>query len=427
MPVPQFPNRRQHVWELMHAALRAADPARALIAHWEAVGDLSHYAHYWIVGFGKASSTMARTLVQRLGDRFDGGIIAALPDFVEPSDRYRILPAAHPLPDERNVEAARSIAHVAERAGPDDLLVCLISGGGSAHLTLPAEGLTLDDLRRITSHLLRAGAPIQDLNAVRKHCEKLKGGGLARLAAPADVLAFILSDVIGDPLDVIASGPTVPDPTTYQDALNVLARHKATNVAPAITHHLRAGACGEHPETPKAGDPAFASVQNRIIGSNVMAVEATASLARELGFSVQVAAVPAVGEARGLGEALGNLVRNLPRPGCYIVGGETTVTVRGKGRGGRNQEIALAAALAIDGVPDVVVAAFATDGIDGPTNAAGAWVTGETCSLARGAAIDLRSCLDNNDSYTYLYALEALLFTGATGTNVNDLAFALAY
>jgi hydroxypyruvate reductase len=380
-----------------------------------------------MVGFGKASSTMARALMQLLGDHFDGGAIAALPDFVEPSNRYRILPAAHPLPDKRNVEAARVIARVAERSGPDDLLVCLISGGGSAHLTLPAEGLTLDDLRRITAYLLHTGAPIQDLNAVRKHCEQLKGGGLARLAAPANVLAFILSDVISDPLDVIASGPTAPDPTSYQDALNVLARQDAADVAPAITHHLRAGACGERPETPKAGDPVFASVQNRIIGSNAMAVQAAASRAKELGFRVQVATAPAVGEARELGEALGNVGRNLPRPGCYIVGGETTVTVRGKGRGGRNQEIALAAALAIDGAPDVVVASFATDGIDGPTDAAGALVTGETCSLARGAALDLRSYLDNNDSYTCLYALEALLFTGATGTNVNDLAFALAY
>jgi glycerate 2-kinase len=427
MSAPRFSDHREHVWELVHAALRAADPEQALTTHWKAIGDLSHYAHCWVVGFGKASAKMARALARLLGDRLDGGAIAALPDLVEASARYRIWPAAHPLPDERNIEAARAIAQVAADAGPDDWLVCLVSGGGSAHLTLPASGLTLEGLRRVTERLLRAGAPIQDLNAVRKHCEQLKGGGLARLAAPAKVMAFILSDVMGDPLDTIASGPTAPDPTTYQDALNVLARYDALDAAPTITRHLRAGACGERPETPKPGDPALASVQNTIIGSNGMAVQAAARHAEEMGFAVQVAPAPAVGEARELGAALGEIARNLPRSGGYIVGGETTVTVRGGGRGGRNQEVALAAALAIDGIPDVVVASFATDGIDGPTDAAGALVTDETCARARETCLDLPGYLDNNDSYSCLRALDALLFTGATGTNVNDLAFVLAY
>lgn len=427
MPVPQFADHRRHVWALLRSALAAADPGRALEAHLEAVGDVSHYAHCWMAAFGKASLTMALALESALGDQLDGGVVAAMADLVGASTRYQILPAAHPLPDERNVAAAQAIAHLARNVGPDDVLICLISGGGSAHLTLPVRSISLDDLRCITDHLLRAGAPIQDLNAVRKHCEQLKGGGLGRLAAPAHIVTLILSDVIGDHLDVIASGPTVPDPTTYQDAVDVLTRYDALAVVPAVTRHLEAGVRGDYPDTPKPGEPVLSAVRNIVIGSNAMAVQAAAKRAESLGFATQVAAEPAVGEARELGEGLGAMVRAMPRPGCTIVGGETTVTVRGGGRGGRNQEIALAAALAIDGTPNVVVASFATDGIDGPTDVAGAFVTGETGALARQADIDLRGCLNDNDSYTCLQALNALLFTGATGTNVNDLSLILVY
>lgn len=411
----------------MCATLQAADPAQALTAHWADLGDVTHYAHCWLVGAGKASIALAQTAAGFLGERLSDGAIAAIPELVGPTDRYQVFAASHPLPDERNLRAARAIADVATQASRGDLLICLISGGGSAHLTLPVEGLTLDDLRRVTARLLHAGAPIQDLNTVRKHCEQLKGGGLARLASPAEIVTFVLSDVVGDHLDVIASGPTAPDPTTYQDALDTLAHYDALDISRAVTQHLKAGVQDEHPETLKPGDPLLERVCHVIIGNNAVAIQAAAARAKELGFAVQVANTPATGEARQVGTELAKIAKKLPRPGCYIVGGETTVTVHGGGIGGRNQEVALSSALSLDGTPDIVVAAFATDGVDGPTDAAGAIVTGETCSQARAVGLEPQTYLDNNDSYAFFRAMDTLLSTGPTGTNVNDLAFALAY
>jgi hydroxypyruvate reductase len=341
-----------------------------------------------------------------------------------------LYPAAHPLPNERNLFGASAIASAVEEAAVFDLVVCLISGGGSAHLTLPVEGLSLDDLRGVTQALLLGGAPIEDLNAVRKHCERLKGGGLARLAAPAPVWALILSDVVGDRLDVIASGPTSPDPTTYADALAVLDRYDARDASPAVTAHLEAGVQGAVPETIKAGDDVLIGVFNTIIGTNRLAVDAAADAARELGFAVQIVETPLTGEAGPAARTVSRPVTQGATPEgplAMLYGGETTVTVRGDGLGGRNQELALAAALEIEGLAGVVVASFATDGIDGPTDAAGAIATGETVQRARDKGLDPYEYLANNDSHTFFAALGDLITTGPTGTNVNDLAFLLVY
>jgi hydroxypyruvate reductase len=344
---------------------------------------------------------------------------------------FEAFPVAHPYPDERNVRAAQAIARIAEGAGEGDNLVALISGGGSAMLTLPAEGLTLTDLRAITEALQKAGAPITALNTVRKHCEQLKGGGLARLAYPARVWAFILSDVVGDSLDVIASGPTAPDPTTYAQALEVLTNYTVRDAVPAVTAHLEAGARGERPETVKPGDPALSHVTNMLIGSNRLALEAARRHATDQGWRVVGFEFGVEGEARIVGMNLALMAQDMrqrsDRPACYLLGGETTVTVHGDGRGGRNQELALAAAIALDGVDNVAVAAFATDGVDGQSPAAGAIATGETCARARAMGLKPEDYLNNNDSYTFFKEVGGLIELGPTGTNVNDIAVALVY
>lgn len=429
----RFADHVDHINAVIDAAMEAADPARALASKWP--NALSKTERCYVAGTGKASLEMALQLEKLLGERLLGGAVAVVPERLArldtPPQRFTAYPAAHPLPDERNVHAARQIAKVASQAKEGDTLIALISGGGSAHLTLPVDDLWLDDLRGITEALQLAGAPITHLNMVRKHCELLKGGGLARLAHPASVWAFILSDVVGDPLDVIASGPTAPDPTTYADALDVLKYYNLLDVVPRVTEHLRAGARGERPETVKPGDAVLAHVQNMLIGSNRLAVGAARRRAKEAGWNVVGYELGVEGEARVVGMGLALRAHDLSgrpdRPCCWMMGGETTVTVHGEGKGGRNQEVALAAALAIDGVENIAIASFATDGVDGPTAAAGAIVTGQTCARAREMGLDPQEYLNNNNSYVFFQQVGELIQLGPTGTNVNDIVVALVY
>ncbi len=436
-PPLRFEDHPRHIYALIEAAMQAADPARALAYNWPLA--LEQAERCYVIGAGKAALEMALKAEELCGERLMGGAVAVVPQRLarlgeqirERALRFEAFPVAHPLPDERNIHAAQAIARVAREAGEGDNLIALISGGGSAMLTLPAEGLTLEDLRLITDALQKAGAPITDLNTVRKHCEQLKGGGLARLAYPARVWSFILSDVVGDALSVIASGPTAPDPTTYADALAVLRRYGVQDAVPAVTAHLEAGARGERPETVKPGDAALAHVTNLLIGSNRLALEAARRRAIEEGWRVVGFEFGVEGEARLVGMSLALRARDIlqrpDRPACYLMGGETTVTVHGTGRGGRNQELALAAAIALDGVEGVAVAAFATDGVDGPSEAAGAIVTGQTCARARALGLDPEAYLNNNDSYTFFRQVGGLIELGPTGTNVNDIAIALVY
>lgn len=433
MPKLRFEDHIEHVNQLVQAAMEAADPARALASNWPRA--LEEAENCYVVGAGKASLEMALQLEKLCGDRLVGGAVAVVPERLarldQPPQRFKAYPANHPLPDERNEAAAREIARIAYRVGKDDTLIALISGGGSSHLTLPAGDLRLEDLRQITNALLRAGAPISHLNTVRKHCEMLKGGGLARLAYPAHVWAYILSDVVGDDLSVIASGPTAPDPSTYADALDMLAYYNLVEAVPAVTAHIKAGVLGEHPETIKPHDEQIAKVQNMLIGSNRVALSATRQQAKEAGWRVIGYELGIEDEARLVGMSLGlraiDMAERPDRPCCWLMGGETTVTVHGSGRGGRNQEIALAAALAVDGLENVVVASFATDGIDGPTDAAGAIVTGQTCARAREIGLDPQAYLNDNDTYTFFDKVGGLVRLGPTGTNVNDVMIALAY
>jgi len=346
----------------------------------------------------------------------------------------------HPLPTQRSVAAGEAVRSFVERCaaaerGRDDagegVLTVLLSGGASALVCSPEDGVSLDDLRAVTSALLRAGATIAELNAVRKHVERLKGGRLAALAAPCRVDALILSDVIGDDLDVIGSGPVTPDPTTFADALAVLERRGVLDAGPTVTARLRAGAAGEIPETPKPGDAVFDRVRTWVVASNVAAVEAAREAAEGLGFRIASVQHGVTGDAASAGRAVATeaLRRGASeRPLAVIAGGETTVDVGGgAGKGGRNQEAALAAALTMDGAEGVAVMALATDGVDGPTDAAGAVVNAQTCKRARAMGPDPVDALRRHDSHTILDRLGCLIRTGPTGTNVNDVVVALAY
>jgi len=438
--------------DLVQAALAAVDPFAAVCRSLRRDGsrlhagegdpiDLSGVDRIIVVGGGKAAVPMARAVESILDpERIEAGLVvakegqladAALPEVIE------VVTGAHPVPDERSLEGAARLVTLLSGLTPRDLVIVLISGGGSSLLTLPVAGVALEDLRATGQALLSTGVPITGVNTVRKHLSRIKGGQLAALAAPARLVSLILSDVVGSPLDAIASGPTVADPTTYADAVAVLERHglEGERVPPAVSRWLREGALGRHAETPKPGDPLLSTVRNVLVGSNEQAAEATWRRARELGFNSQILSTWVEGEAREVGRVCAALLREvarrgrpLPRPACLILGGETTVTLcDGPGRGGRNQELALSAALALEGLEEVLLVALATDGNDGPTDAGGAMVDGTTAARARALGHDPWDHLGRNDAYPLLEALGDLLLLGPTGTNVNDLTLLLAF
>jgi hydroxypyruvate reductase len=413
---------------IFDAALRAAD-VEPLVQR--ALDDvrLPARGRVLVVGAGKASGAMAAAVEAGLGDRVADGLVAVKDGYRAPTRRIRLLEAGHPVPDARGEHAARQIRALAESAGADDLLLVLVSGGGSALTPAPAPPITLGDKQAMTRLLLAAGANINQLNTVRKHCSLLKGGQLARAAAPARVHALLLSDVIGDPLDVIASGPTAPDVSTFAEALGILDRFDLRGRAPAaIVQRLEHGARGEIPETPKPDDPVFRGVTNTVIGNNLLVVDAAAARARALGYTPHVLTRALEGEARAVTGRLVALAREVRAgrgpvapPACLIAGGETTVTVRGGGSGGRCQEWALAAALELDGADGIVALAAGTDGTDGPTAAAGALADGASAGRARAMGHDPAARLAANDSNPALAALGDLVVTGPTNTNLLDL------
>ena len=430
--------------EIQRAALLAADPAEAIRRHirrvtdWLLVGNVQYHLpeieRVFVIAIGKAAVAMFEAATDFFDDKIADGLVATKSPNLRPAP-CELLLGGHPVPNENSVLAGQRIAALLINARHDDLVVCLISGGGSALATLPIEGISLADLQSLTDALLRSGATINELNAVRKHLDRVKGGGIARMAGPARVLSLILSDVVGDPLDVIASGPTAPDTTTYADAWRALeARGLAESAPPAIREHLLAGVRGEIPDTPKSIDVLrFAErVQNVVVGSNRQAAQAAVTRARQLGFNAQLLSTFVEGEAREVGRVAAALAKEaahfdqpVEKPACLVWGGETTVTVRGKGKGGPNQEMVLAAAIALDGWQDVLVEALGTDGLDGPTDAAGAIATGETVSRAHALGLNAAAMLANNDAYHFFAPLGDLIVTGPTGTNVNDLLFIL--
>jgi len=432
---------RQVLDKIVAAALAAVEPGAA-VRNFVSVSDgalrvadrsyrLRDYRRALIVGAGKASAPMAAALEDVLGEVLPiGGSVTVRYGHSAPTRSVQIREAGHPMPDQAGVDSTRAIVELLEAVDERDLVLCVISGGGSALLTLPAEGLTLDDMRATTDALLRCGATITDFNVVRKHLDAVKGGGLARVAAPAVMVTLVLSDVVGNPLDAIASGPTVPDTSTWADARAVFDRFELWDAVPPP---VAARLLGELPETPKPGDPLFERTQTVVVGSNLLACQAAASEAERLGFRSMVLTTYVEGEAREAGRVLAGVLREvdvsghpLPRPCCVVAGGETTVTMRGQGKGGRNQELALAAAFALRGVDDVLLASIGTDGNDGPTDAAGAWVDGSSLERAAGLGLNAEPALRENDSYTFFDALRQLIKTGPTNTNVNDLYVLLA-
>jgi glycerate 2-kinase len=400
---------------IFQAALKAADPYQAVLRHLRL--DPAPYRKIFVVGAGKASAQMARAIERLLGVRIAGGLINVKDGHGAKLWRIEVHECGHPIPDRRGVAGARRIAKIASQAGADDLIVCLISGGASALLPLPTPGITLAEKQKTTRLLLNCGASIHEINCVRKHISRIKGGQLARLAYPATLLTLILSDVIGDDLDVIGSGPTVPDPSTLADARAILEKY-------SIPDNLLAAA----EETPKPGDKIFSKTRNVIVGSNALAVDAAEAEARRLGFHTLVLSTFVEGEARevarvhaGIAKEIRASGRPVRKPACVISGGETTVTVRGKGLGGRNQEFALAAAIGIAGLRDAVILSGGTDGTDGPTDAAGAIADGTTITRAEALSLNAAAFLANNDSYHFFEATGDLIKTGPTGTNVADL------
>jgi glycerate 2-kinase len=384
--------------------------------------DLSRIDRVFVLGCGKAGAAMALAVEDLLCDRISAGFVVVKDGHLAATRTVVLAEAGHPVPDARGVQAARRLLELASGAAAADLVIVLVSGGGSALTPAPAADVSLAEKQTVTRSLLAAGAAIGELNTVRKHLSRFKGGQLARAAAPALVVTLVLSDVIGDPVDVIASGPTAPDPTTFQEALNILRMRGLLADAPfSVRERLQAGARGEVLETPKPRDPIFGRVGHVIIGNNQLVVDAAVERARSLGYHSEVLTRELQGEARHTAQVLVERARALEPPACLIAAGETTVTVRGRGRGGRCQEFALAAALIIEGDNSLTVLAAGTDGTDGPTDAAGAVVDGSTITRGRQAGLDMQAALDDNDSYRVLRATGDLIATGPTNTNLLDL------
>lgn len=386
---------------------------------------LDRFERIWVVGAGKASATMAGAVEKILGKKITGGLINTKYEHHAPLRRIELNECGHPVPDDAGVNGARRIATIAREATEDDLVLCLVSGGASALLPLPVDSVSLQDKQATTKLLLECGANIHQINTVRKHISAIKGGQLAAMAWPATVVSLILSDVIGNDLDVIGSGITAPDRSTFADALAILDRFALRERVPAsVRSYLEAG----DGETPKADHPVFRKTQNLIVGGNDLALNAAAEHAKELGYRTLVLSSFIEGETKDVARVHAAIAKEIHHsgrpvrvPACVISGGETTVTIHGEGKGGRNQEFALAAALDLDGVPRAVALSAGTDGTDGPTDAAGAIADGNTVAHGASVGMNARDYLAANDSYTFFDSINDLIRTGPTGTNVMDV------
>lgn len=434
--------------EIFNAALTAVDPytavTRSVIIEnnsLHAAGaayDLDVYSRILLVGAGKATARMALAIEDAIGERITEGLIIVKKGHTAPLRAVKQIEAGHPLPDEAGVQGTQRILELVRRTDEKTLVICLLSGGGSSLLVAPHPGITLENKQRTTELLLKAGATIDELNTVRKHLSAVKGGRLAQIAYPATVVTLILSDVIGDRLDVIASGPTVSDSSTFSDAAQVIERYRLKAALPrSVTAFLERGMAGQEPETVKSVDACFLRTRNMIVGSSAQALAAARDKAAALGWRPEVVTAELQGEARDAARLLtwkALQTRDELKPGerrCLLYGGETTVVVRGTGRGGRNQELALAFALEVAGVDGITLLSAGTDGTDGPTDAAGAMVDGSMVPAARSQGIHPEGYLKNNDSYEFFQRLDAQsgekhhLMTGPTGTNVMDIQIIL--
>jgi hydroxypyruvate reductase len=435
---------------ILAAALNAVEPSHLIRRHLTRTGSVLHLGNHQIdlddvqrvilLGIGKAAPAMTRGAMGVLGDQINCGLVLTKPgQAILPDDyqgRITLHTGGHPLPNKSGMKAAQSILNLVSNLSPLDLVITLLSGGGSALLTLPAADLSLNDLVQTNQKLLACGADIQEINAVRKHLSAVKGGWLARSIHPAQSITLILSDVMGDQLDSIASGPTVPDPTTYQDAQKVADAYQLS-LPESVNDHLQRGQRGEIPETPKPGDLIFSQHIQLLLGNNRVACTAGSQQALAEGFHSQILPSPLSGEARSNGELIAQLLKRsvlngqpLPRPACLIAGGETTVTLSDApqpGKGGRNLELALSAVQPTSGLANCALITLASDGEDGVTNAAGAVVTGESLGRAKALDLDPVIYLKEHNAFPFFHHLDDLLVTGPTGTNVNDLCFLITF
>src|SRR3989441_6697720 len=430
----------------MDEALVAANPARIIRKHLRLTGQLlrvdalrfrlKEYQRIFVIGGGKASGHMAEEVEKLLGEWITRGLVI-ISDYLRPRPQGRRIEyraATHPIPTRKGMAGVLAMLELIENVSRDDMVIVLLSGGASALMPLPAQGMSLQDEARVTALLLKSGANIEEINTVRKHLSQVKGGRLAARLYPATVLSLIISDVVGDRIDAIASGPTAPDPTTYYDAKQVLQKFRLWSRIPDRARKvITDGLAGSIPDTPKRRDKAFRQVRNLIVGNNRESCLAAAEAMTKAGYRTQTLSIQITGEAREAGRIFGAIVRDIrdnalpfAPPAALVAGGDTTMTLRGKGKGGRNQELVLAAAAKIDGSDGIVVGSFATDGIEGQTNAAGALADGTTVTRGLKLGMYPEKYLRNNDSYHYFSKLEDLVITGPTGTNVNDITILAA-
>ncbi|HUV50890.1 MAG TPA: glycerate kinase [Anaerolineae bacterium] len=435
---------RKDAEEIFYSGLQAVEPGAAVKRYCRLENnhlfiadlryDLSKYKNIFVIGAGKATAPMAAEIENILGDRFTKGIVNVKYGHTGKLGRIKLIEAGHPVPDKNGQQGAEAIIDLANNAGRDDLVLCLISGGGSALLPLPLPGITLKDKQDTIKILLSCGASIHEINALRKHISMIKGGRLAQAAYPASLVSLILSDVVGDNLDVIASGPTVPDSSGFDDCMKIIEKYKIQKKLPiSVVRHIKNGISGRVPETPKPGDPVFEKAQNIIIGSNIEAISAAKKKSETLGYNTIILSSMIEGDTTHVAHVHSTIVREIIKtgnpiksPACIISGGETTVTVKGKGLGGRNQEFALAAAIDIAATKNIVILSGGTDGTDGPTDAAGAIADTNTLSRAMAMGLNPGYFLADNDSYHFFQKLGDLLITGPTNTNVMDLRIILA-
>lgn len=421
--------RGRDIVKIMSACLEAVEPGNAVRRFVRREKNLFHVADktynldefdfVTVLGLGKATEAMSFALLDVLASFPSRGLLIPKVTFDSPASGFTVIPGGHPIPTEASLSAGNAAFDLASNLTERDLLICLISGGGSALMTSPQPGLQLEDLQSLTRSLLASGARVDEINTLRRHLDRVKGGGIVKAAHRTQIASLILSDVVGNPLEAIASGPTAPDPSTKEDALNILKKYDLVEKVPAAILQV----LEDSPETPKPNNSLFERVQNVLVGSNSLAAQAGLEMAKSLGFHAHFLGDTWQGEAREVAKELCGLFKlNYDRPFCLIAGGETTVTLRGHGKGGRNQELALAAAIEMNGLADSMLITLATDGEDGPTNAAGAVVTGETCPRGERLGFNAQAFLRQNDAYPFFEALGDLVKIGPTGTNVNDLA-----
>jgi glycerate 2-kinase len=395
--------------------------------------NLNTFNKIFVVGTGKASNSMALAIEEIFGNRITKGLITTKYGHLLPLKKTEIIESGHPIPDQNGYEGAKKIQNLLKESGPNDLVIFLLSGGGSALLPFPAEGIGLKEKQEVTQLLLDCGADIKEINTIRKHISQMKGGWLAKWAYPSTVIGFILSDVVGDQLDVIGSGPTVPDLSTFGEAWEILKKYDLLNeISPSIQKYLQFGKEGKREETPKPGEVVFEKIHNSLIGSNILALRAAEKEASSLGFNTLILSSSIAGETREAARFHSAIAKEvissgnpIPKPACILSGGETTVTIKGNGLGGRNQEFVLAGAIEIAGIKKVVLLSGGTDGTDGPTDATGAVADHTTVHRAKSMGLDPKSHLENNDAYPFFQELGDLLITGPTHTNVMDVRILL--